>query len=263
MNSRRNVVQVYGGALLALLAVSGLTGRAVAAAPQQQRPRVQTAAMKFSKAAETWAAILADKKALGETVTSGKLDDSHDLAFSIRDGVVTLPYKSDALPPAKRKLLDQHVQAVAAIATEIDRVADAGDRAKAKAQYQNLVTALGAIESLYPANALPTAGARPMSPSEKELFLTPGGKYTAEDVEANGRTSSFQKYAGYVPSHNTEVKTGEPVCPISETRPDPKLTWIIGGKTYQFCCPPCIAEFVQKAKRHPELIQAPEAYFKK
>lgn len=251
---------------LAALAALSLTVAAGAAAPsaaQTQKPKVQTAAMKFSKAAETWAEILADKKALDETIKAGKLDDAHDLAFSIRDGVVTLPYKSSGLHADRQKRLQAQVQNVAAIAENIDRYADAGNAAKTKAEYQKLVTALAGIESLYPANALPTAGARPMSASERELFLTPGGKYTAADIRANGGTSAFQKFAGYVPSHDADVKPGAPVCPISETRPDPKLTWVIGGQTYQFCCPPCIAEFVQKAKTDPASIKAPGAYVKK
>lgn len=250
--------------LLAALSLSVLApvSPAAAAAAQKKTP-VTTPAMRFSKAAETWAEIIADRKTLDKAIKSGTLSEAHDLAFSIRDGVVTLPYKSAALPAAKQKRLGAHVQAVAAIAASIDRYADAGNAPKTKAEYARLLKALAAIEALYPANTLPTSGARPLSAQERALFLTPGGLYTAADIKANGSTSVYQKFPAYVASHSARVKSGEPVCPISETRPDPKLTWIIGGKTYQFCCPPCVAEFVTRAKTAPRSIKAPAAYVKK
>jgi multiple sugar transport system substrate-binding protein len=39
------------------------------------------------------------------------------------------------------------------------------------------------------------------------------------------------------------------ICPISKTKAAPKFSWVVGGKTYQFCCPPCVDEFVQTAKK--------------
>jgi TIGR03009 family protein len=35
---------------------------------------------------------------------------------------------------------------------------------------------------------------------------------------------------------------------------------VIGGKTYEFCCPPCIDEFVILAKEDPDRLLPPEAY---
>jgi YHS domain-containing protein len=35
---------------------------------------------------------------------------------------------------------------------------------------------------------------------------------------------------------------------------------VIGGKTYEFCCPPCIDEFVILAKEDPDRVLPPEAY---
>ena len=35
------------------------------------------------------------------------------------------------------------------------------------------------------------------------------------------------------------------------------------GKTYEFCCPPCVDEFVRMAKETPDQIKAPEMYVKK
>lgn len=256
--------QVAGVFLTAALAAGQINMPAVAQSQTRPAPKaMQTEAMKFSKAAETWAGIVADRKALGQAVTAGNLAEVHDLAFAIRDGVVTLPYKSAALTAAKRNALEKRVQEVAVTADEIDRVADAGNLAATKVQHTRLLKSLAAIEAIYPPNTLPTTGAKPMSAAERELFLTPGGTYTTEDINANGNTSVYQKHPSYVAAHNTEVKSGEAVCPISETKPDPKLTWIIGGKTYQFCCPPCVAEFVAKAKKSPQSIKTPEAYIKK
>lgn len=223
---------------------------------------VETVAMKFAKAGETWSGILADRKSLDETIKSGKLSEAHELAFAIRDGVVTLPYKSSGLALGKQKALGAQVQKVAAIAENIDRYADAGNAVRTKAEYAKLVKSLDAIEALYPANALPSSGMKPMSAADKALFLTPGGLYTQADITANGNTSAYQKYASVVPMHDAKVKPGDPVCPISETKPNPQLTWVIGAKNYSFCCPPCIAEFVKKAKTDPASIKAPDAYVK-
>lgn len=222
-----------------------------------------TVAMTFAKAGEAWSGIVADRKALGETIKGGKLSEAHEIAFSIRDAAVTLPYKSGALAPAKKNALQKQVAVVATIAENIDKYGDAGDAAKTKTEYAKLVKALAAIEALYPANALPASGTKPMSAADKALFLTPGGAYTQADIVANGNTSAYLKYASVVPAHDAKVNVGDPVCPISETKPNPALTWQIGGKTYTFCCPPCIAEFVKKAKTDPASIKLPEEYIKK
>ena len=221
-----------------------------------------TVAMTFAKAGASWQGILADRKELGTVIQAGKLSDAHELAFSIRDAVVTLPYKSAALTPAKKAALQRQVALVAAVAVNIDKYGDAGNAAKTKTEYTKLVKALAAIEALYPANALPASGEKPLSAADKALFLTPGGAYTAADIAANGNTSAYLKYANVVPAHDTQVKKGDAVCPISETKPNPALTWQVGGKKYTFCCPPCIAEFVKKAKTDPASIKSPEEYVK-
>ena len=254
----------------AACAAAALTAVSLFALPVQAQHKpslpahkpVETVAMTFAKAGEAWSSIVADRKTLGETIRSGKLSEAHELAFSIRDSVVTLPYKSSALAPAKQKLLAAQVRSVAAMAENIDKYGDGGDAPKTRAEYAKLVKALNAIEALYPANALPSSGTKPMSAADKALFLTPGGLYTQADIQVNGSTSAYQKYASVVPAHDAKVSPGEAVCPISETKPNPQLTWIIGAKKYTFCCPPCIAEFVKKAKIDPKSIKAPEAYVK-
>jgi hypothetical protein len=97
---------------------------------------------------------------------------------------------------------------------------------------------------------------------ERKLFLTPGGLYTAADVKANGGTIPTVKYNGIRPSHDSHPKPGQKICPISETVANPKFTWVIGGKSYEFCCTPCIEEFLATAKEKPDEIKDPSAYVK-
>lgn len=105
--------------------------------------------------------------------------------------------------------------------------------------------------------------AKKASEEERKLFLTPGGKYTAADIKANGGTIPAVKYAGVRPVHDSHPKPGQKICPISETVSNPKFTWAVGGKTYEFCCIPCIEEFVDKAKTKPDEVLDPSAYVKK
>src|SRR5690242_12031143 len=76
-----------------------------------------------------------------------------------------------------------------------------------------------------------------ISEYEKELFLSPAGKYTKEDIAANGNITRSQKFRDYISAHNPQPKKGDQICPISLTKANPSCTWIIGGKSYQFCCP--------------------------
>ncbi|MBX9625380.1 MAG: hypothetical protein K2X82_16360 [Gemmataceae bacterium] len=105
--------------------------------------------------------------------------------------------------------------------------------------------------------------AKKASDEERDLFLTPGGKYTAADIQANGNTVPTVKYRGIRPAHDDNPKAGQKVCPISKTLANPKFTWVVGGKTYEFCCIPCIEEFVAKAKEKPDEVLDPSTYIKK
>jgi hypothetical protein len=98
---------------------------------------------------------------------------------------------------------------------------------------------------------------------EEQLFLTPGGKYTQADIEANGRSVPAAKYRGLKARHDADPKPGDIICPVSETKANPKFTWVVGGKTYEFCCVPCIEEFVARAKEKPNEVKDPDAYRKK
>ena len=97
---------------------------------------------------------------------------------------------------------------------------------------------------------------------EESLYLTPGGKYTEADIAANGKTIPSIKYKGIRSSHDDNPKPGDKICPISKTKANEEFTWIIDGKSYSFCCPPCIDEFLRSAKEQPDLLKAPETYIK-
>lgn len=99
--------------------------------------------------------------------------------------------------------------------------------------------------------------------AERELYLTPGGAYTQADIEANGNVTVSQKFATFMAAHDLHPKIGDKICPITLTKANPKCSWIVGGKTYEFCCPPCVDEFVKLAKSKPEDVKQPEFYVKR
>ena len=47
------------------------------------------------------------------------------------------------------------------------------------------------------------------------------------------------------------------------TKANAKFTWVVDGKAYEFCCVPCIDEFVQAAKDNPGALKDPSEYVKK
>lgn len=98
--------------------------------------------------------------------------------------------------------------------------------------------------------------------AEKSLYLKPAGKYSAADIKANGSVTASQKYRGFLSAHDRNPKSGEAICPVTQTKANAKCTWVVDGKTYAFCCPPCIDEFVRLAKETPEKIREPQAYVK-
>lgn len=97
---------------------------------------------------------------------------------------------------------------------------------------------------------------------ERKLYLTAGGKYSDADIKANGGMTATQKFKGITSSHDMFPKVGDRICPVTQTKANPKFTWIVDGKSYQFCCPPCVDEFVAMAKERPEELKAPDDYIK-
>ncbi|CAN5468323.1 hypothetical protein BH11PLA2_BH11PLA2_20970 [soil metagenome] len=98
---------------------------------------------------------------------------------------------------------------------------------------------------------------------EQKLYLTAGGKYTDADIKANGGVTASAKFKGLKAEHDLKPKAGDLICPITLTKANPKFSWVIDGKTYQFCCPPCVDEFVSLAKEKPNEIKPPEFYRQK
>jgi hypothetical protein len=96
---------------------------------------------------------------------------------------------------------------------------------------------------------------------ERELYLTAAGKYTQADIEANGNRTASQKFKGFRAAHDFRPQPGDKICPVTLTKAHPQCTWIVGGKEYEFCCPPCVDEFVTLAKEDGE-IKDPEDYVK-
>jgi hypothetical protein len=98
----------------------------------------------------------------------------------------------------------------------------------------------------------------------KKLYATAKGKYTEADIKANGvGVTGMDRYGNVMTEHDDDPKPGDKICPISRTKANPKITWVVGGKTYEFCCTPCINEFVKKAQDKPAEIKDPGEYVKK
>lgn len=98
---------------------------------------------------------------------------------------------------------------------------------------------------------------------EAGIFLKPGGRYTQADIDKNGPSPPSQKFAGLMARHDLKVHKGERICPITETKANDSFYWWVGGKRYTFCCPPCIEEFVLKAKKNDDVAKkSPEEYVK-
>jgi YHS domain-containing protein len=96
--------------------------------------------------------------------------------------------------------------------------------------------------------------------AELSLYITSGGAYTDEDIIANGRQTASQKFVTFRAKHDFNPKVGDMICPVTRTKANPMCSWVIGGKEYYFCCPPCIDEFLALAKSDPDTIMAPTDY---
>jgi len=97
----------------------------------------------------------------------------------------------------------------------------------------------------------------------RDLYLSPGGIYTAADIEANGNVTADHKFKGIKAAHDLQPVSGDKLCPVTLTKANAKFSWIVAGKKYEFCCPPCVDEFVGLAKSDPSQIHEPEFYVKR
>lgn len=99
--------------------------------------------------------------------------------------------------------------------------------------------------------------------AEQTLYLTPGGRYTEADIVANGKMTASQKFKGMKSDHDMKPKIGDRLCPISGTKANSNFVWIIDGNPYEFCCPPCVDEFLSAAKASTDPLPAPDSFIKK
>ena len=98
--------------------------------------------------------------------------------------------------------------------------------------------------------------------AERELYLTPGGIYTATDIESNGNMTASERFVGFRAEHDFSPRPGDQLCPITRTKANEDCAWVIAGRRYTFCCPPCIDEFLEVAKNRPESVLPPQGYTK-
>ena len=113
-------------------------------------------------------------------------------------------------------------------------------------------TAATSHESVMPAKVA--------SQAEQDLYLTPGGCYSSDDIRANASKTASEKFQGFKSSHDFSPRPGDRICPVTRTKANPACSWVVRGREYQFCCPPCIDEFVKRAKSNPEGILSPEEF---
>lgn len=120
---------------------------------------------------------------------------------------------------------------------------------------------VGALQLVPRAASAPDSMPLPAAPDEQHrLYATPGGRYTAADIRANGEAPAAEKYRGIIASHHLHPAAGERICPVTHTRANPRFAWTVDGQRYLFCCPPCIDEFVKQAKTRPDSLRSPESY---
>jgi hypothetical protein len=108
----------------------------------------------------------------------------------------------------------------------------------------------------------PAGGSQAQVEEEEKLYLTPSGKYPESDIRANGSQTAAQKFQGFQGAHDLRPARGDRVCPVTRIKANPKCTWVVDGRAYEFCCPPCVDEFLKTAKEQPETIKEPQQYVK-
>ena len=113
-------------------------------------------------------------------------------------------------------------------------------------------------------NPKKVAAAKKKSAGVRELYLKPGGIYTAADIQTNGTVPASEKYAakykGKIWEHADDVKPGDKVCPVTKAKAESECAWVVQGQRYEFCCPPCVDKFVRWAHNEPEKVKDAKEY---
>ena len=76
-----------------------------------------------------------------------------------------------------------------------------------------------------------------VSQREKELYLTPAGKYTEADIAANGGKTRSEKFQNFIPVHDRNPQAGDPICPITGVKANAECSWVIAGESTSFAAP--------------------------
>jgi hypothetical protein len=93
-----------------------------------------------------------------------------------------------------------------------------------------------------------------------QLYLTPGGIYTAADIKANGNTTPAEKFKDKIWAHDDDLKPGDKFCPITKKKAEAACAWVINEQRYEFCCPPCLDKFMGWAHNQPEKVKDAREY---
>lgn len=102
------------------------------------------------KIGDSWNSIQKKNKELNETIEKNKLEEVHELAFSISDIVNSLPGQSTGLTSDKMDKLKSYAREVENSAALLDEYGDAGDMKNTKSNYEIFNMKLDSIKSLYP-----------------------------------------------------------------------------------------------------------------
>jgi hypothetical protein len=123
----------------------------------------------------------------------------------------------------------------------------------------------GAIDGSVEGYKSPMTGSFTYKPADKakqqasrELYLKPGGIYTAADIKANGT----QKPKDLGLDHVDPV-VGDKICPVTGSKAHKEYQWVTQGQTYEFCCPPCVDTFLRWANKEPDKIKDAKEYVKR
>lgn len=163
-------------ALMQVGLIAVVTGAAlVPAFPVAAQMQMQKASP-FAAASAVWAKVETSAAELDKTVKAGKLSEVHEIAFAIRDDVVTLPAKSAALSADKKKKLLAYSKTVSEVAELLDKYGDSNNAKGVKAQQERMKTTLKAIKALYPVGAFKAMPHSKMPPMKgmKGMKMEPG-----------------------------------------------------------------------------------------
>jgi len=96
----------------------------------------------------------------------------------------------------------------------------------------------------------------------KEVFGTPGGAYTTEDIRVNGLVPPSIRFNNVTFTYTLKPLPGQPYDPILKTRSSGAFDWSVCGQIYHFASIPSLEEFVMRAKKDKSILP-PSAYIEK